>query len=146
MKPGGHVSFNSNTLKLVDRVIVLRVNTEEMQIETLLNAPVSEAIGLMVHDTGGKRTLSLGRLLKKPTVRSNLKSVKEVCFQGQIVRELENGTIEVECDGEIILPVKPVLRKLAVRLNIGLLNGNGNHLNTRQLGSQIIKSVQEIKG
>ena len=33
----GQVSFNSNTLAVVDRVIVLRINTEEMQIETLLN-------------------------------------------------------------------------------------------------------------
>lgn len=57
---------------------------------------------------------------------------------------MENGSIEVERDGEILLPVKPVLRELAIQLNVGLLNSNGNALNTRQLGSQIIKSVQEL--
>ena len=38
----------------------------------------------------------------------------------------------------------PVLRELALQLNIGLLNSNGNTLNTRQLGSQIMKSVQAL--
>jgi len=57
---------------------------------------------------------------------------------------LETGSIEIEYGGEKLLPVKPVLRELAVKLNIGLLNGAGNTLNTRQLGSQIIKSVQEL--
>jgi hypothetical protein len=39
---------------------------------------------------------------------------------------------------------KPVLRELATSLNIGLLNSNGNPYNTRQLGTQIIKCVQDI--
>src|SRR5258705_91037 len=51
MGSNGHVTFNSNSLEFVDRVIVLRVNTEEMEIETLLNMPVSEAICLMSQDT-----------------------------------------------------------------------------------------------
>ena len=33
--PGGHVSFNPKTLSNVDRVIILRVNAEEREIETL---------------------------------------------------------------------------------------------------------------
>jgi hypothetical protein len=44
-----------------------------------------------------------------------------------------------------IIPVKPVLRELAMHLNVDLLNGNGNPRTTRQLGSQIIKSVQVLK-
>ena len=98
----------------------------------------------MTQDTGGKRTISIGRLLKKPVPPRKLKSVKAVSFEGYTIRELENGTIELERGGEILLPVKPVLRELARQLNVGLLNSNGNLLNTRQLGSQIIKSVQEI--
>ncbi len=141
---GGHVTFNSNSLEFVDRIIVLRINTEEMQIETLLNVPVAVAISLMTQEGSGKRTISLGRLFKKPKLRSDIKSINEVCFQGYIIRELENGSIEVERDGVILLPVKPALRDLAIQLNIGLLNGNGNAFNTRQLGSQIIKSIQEL--
>lgn len=141
---GGHVAFNSNSLEFLDRIIVLRINTEEMQIETLLNVPVAEAINLMTQEGSGKRTISIGRLFKKPKLRSDIKSVNQVCFQGYIIRELENGSIEVERDGVIFLPVKPALRELAIQLNIGLLNGSGNAFNTRQLGSQIIKSIQEL--
>jgi hypothetical protein len=141
---GGHITFNANSLAFVDRVIVLRVNTEEMQIETLLNAPVADALSLMTPDGGGKRTLALGRLIKKPVVQRDIPSVKQVSFQGYTIRELENGSIEVERGSERLHPVKPVLRELALRLNIGLLNSNGNTLNTRQLGSQIMKSVQAL--
>lgn len=144
MGSGGHVAFNANSLAFVDRVIVLRVNTEEMQIETLLNAPVAEAINLMTPDGGGKRTLSLARLIKKPKARADIKSVKEAPFREFIIRELENGSIEAERGGKLLIPVKPALRELALQLNIGLLNSNGNPHNTRQLGSQIIKSIQEL--
>jgi hypothetical protein len=140
---GGHIAFNANSLAFVDRVIVLRVNTEEMQIETLLNAPIADAISLMTSDVGGKRTLSLGRLVKKPGARRDLTAVKVIAFQGYTIRELENGSIEVERGGARLSPVKPVLRELALQLNISLLNSNGNTLNTRQLGSQIIRHYRE---
>jgi hypothetical protein len=145
MGSSGHVAFNSNSLELVDRVIVLRVNVEEMQIETLLNAPVAEVLNLMTPVGGKSRILPLGRLVKKPTTRSDIKTIKEVFYQGNIVRELENGSIEVERDGTVLVPAKPELKELAMSLNIGLLNTNGNPLNTRQLGTQIIKSVQELE-
>ncbi|WP_404365609.1 DUF6998 domain-containing protein [Marinobacter sp.] len=140
---GGHVSFNPNSLAFVDRVLVLRINTEEMQIETLLDAPVADAVQAMSAEHGGKRNLSLGPLGRKERPRSELKTVREVDFREYTVRELENGSIEVEQDGSLFVPAKPVLRELARDLNIGLLNSNGNPLNTRQLGSQIIASLSE---
>ncbi len=141
---GGHIAFNSNTLAFVDRVIVLRINIEEDQIDTLLNAPINEVKGLMAPDVDGKLTLALSRLIKAPPTRANIQTIKEIAYQGLSIRELENGSIEVERDGEILLPVKPVLSNIATQLNIGLLNSNGNPLNTRQLGSQIIKHLQEL--
>lgn len=144
MGSSGHVSFNSNTLSLVDRVMILRINSEEMQVETLLNVPLTEAIALMAVDSSGKRTLALSKLTKKPKIKSEIKSIKEVAYQEFIVREMENGSIEAERDGEAIFPVKPVLRELAIQLNIGILNNNGNPFNTRQLGSRIIKSIAEL--
>lgn len=144
MGSGGHVAFNANSLNLVDRVIVLRVNTEEMQIETLLNVPVAEAEALMTSEGSGKRTLSLSRMIKKTVPPSQVKRVREVSYQGYVIRELETGTIEVERDGALIVPAKPVLRELAVPLSVGVLNGAGNVLTTRQLGSQIIKSVAAL--
>ena len=143
MGSGGHVNFNSNTLELVDRIIVLRVNTEEMQVETLLNATTSKTIELMGSENNGKRFLSLSKLTKTPKEKADIKSVREVEFQGYTIRELETGTIEIEQDGVLISPAKPELRKLVKVLNISLLNSNGNLLNTRQLGSQIIKTIQE---
>jgi hypothetical protein len=144
MGSGGHVAFNPNSLSLVDRVIVLRVNTEEMQIETLLNVPVAEAEALMTAEGQGKRALSLSRLIKKTVPPSDVKSVKEVSYQGYVIKELETGTIEVQKDGVLVTPAKPILRELAAALNIGILNGNGNVLTTRQLGSQLIKSVAAL--
>lgn len=145
MTASGHVAFNSNSLKLVDQVMVLRINTEEMQIEVLLNAPVSDAINLMSAENKGKRSLALSKLIKSSVKRHDVKTVNEVFFQGYIIRELETGSIEVERDGVSISPVKPVLRKLADQLHVALLNSNGNALNTRQLGSQVIKSIKELQ-
>ena len=144
MGSSGHVSFNANTLSLVDRVMVLRINSEEMQIETLLDVPLSEAIDLMATDSGGKRTIGLSKLTKKPKIKSVVKSIREVPYQDFVIREMENGSIEAERDGEMISPVKPLLRELAIALNIGILNSNGNPQNTRQLGSQIIKTIEEL--
>lgn len=143
---GGRITFNPNSLEHVDRVIVLRINTEEMQVETLLDVPVAEAITLMLPDEGGRRSIPLGRLIRKPPVRRDIKAVTEVSFQGYVIKELETGTIEVLRDGVPLTPVRPVLRELAVSLNVGLLNSNGNAFNTRQLGSQVIKSIQELSG
>jgi hypothetical protein len=120
---------------------VLRINTEEMQVETLLDAPVAEALVLMAPEGEGKSVLSLSRLVKKAKPRSELKTANEVAFKGYKIRELESGSIEVEKDGTLIAPAKPALREVALQLNISLVNANGNPLNTRQLGSQIIKSV-----
>lgn len=141
---GGHVTFNTTTLNEVHRVIVLRINTKESEIEILLNETISEAEKFMTQNVGGKRTLSLGRLIKKPVLRSEIKTVKEVSFDGYDIKELENGSIEVEKAGNLISPAKPVLRILANQLNIPIFNANGNPFNTRQLGTLIIKSILEL--
>ena len=57
----------------------------------------------------------------------------------------QRRTIEVEQAGALVVPAKPVLRALAQRLNLSLLNANGNPYNTRQLGSQVITTIQELK-
>lgn len=145
MGGSGHVAFNPKSLRQVDRVIVLRVNTEEMQVEILLDAPVAGALALMTPEGEGKRILSLSKLIKKTKPRIEIKTTSEVRFQDHVVRELESGTIEIEYNGVIVTPVLPALKELAHQLNIPLLNSNGNPFNTRQLGSQIIKSVAELQ-
>ena len=115
-----------------------------MQIETLLNVPVSQAIEIMASGKNGKRNIVLGRIGRPQPQQSNFKTVKKITFENYIIRELENGSIEIEQDDLVLLPVKPKLRELALKLNIGLLNTNGNALNTRQLGSQVIQSLLEL--
>ncbi len=141
MGGSGHVSFNPRSLLQVDRVIVLRVNTEEMQVEILLDAPVAEATALMTAEGEAKRTLSLSRLMTKSKPRSEQKSLKEVGYNAYVIRELESGTIEVEKDGAALSPVRPVLRELARQLSVPLVSVNGVELNTRQLGSNVMKSI-----
>lgn len=145
MGSSGHVSFNSNTLSQVDRVIVLRVNTEEMQVEVLLNVPVQEAIERMTPEVQGRRTISLSRLVGAFTPRAEIQIAKEVRYNDYVVRELETGTIEVQRDEVIVNPVKPILRELAVELNVPLLNSAGNPFNTRQLGSHVIRTIAHMQ-
>jgi hypothetical protein len=145
MGSSGHVSFNPNTLSHVDRVMVLRVNKEEMQVEVLLNAPVQEAIALMTPEAQGVRTISLSRLVGALAPRGEIRTAKEVRYKDYVVRELETGTIEVQRDGVSVRPVMPVLRDLAVELNVPLLNSAGNPFNTRQLGSNVIRTIAQMQ-
>lgn len=140
----GHVSFNANSLDLVDRIVVLRVNTEEMQVEILLDKSVGEAREIMILQGQGRMIIPLRRFVKRMSNTSTIKAVSEVVFKEYTIREFETGSIEVLFNRIPQTPVKPVLRELAISLNIGLLNGNGNPLNTRQLGTRIIKSVLEL--
>lgn len=141
MNTSGHISFNTNTIELVDRIIILRINTEEMQIETLLDTPVAEAKLLMNIGPTGKSTIAVSKLLSSPVLKRNLLKVKEVQWQNYKIVELENGSIEVVLNEELVSPSKPYLREIANKLGVSILNGNGNPLNTRQLGSMLIKEL-----
>lgn len=137
----GHISFNPNTLDEVDRIVVLRINTEEMQIETLLNEPKEKAKKLM-SSSKGKLSISLSKLAKTPKDRSEIPVLKTVNYNQYVITELESGTIEVLENGNIISPVKPILKELALNFNLSILNSNGNPYNTRQLGSLVIRAIQ----
>ena len=142
MSGSGHIEFNPSTLDKVDRVIILRINTEEMQIETLLNETIDKATEMMGKPaSNGKVSISLSKLLTQPKERSDIPVIRVASSTPYTVQELENGTIEVIENGEKISPAKPVLRKLAAQFNIGLLNSNGNQYNTRQLGNLLIKAI-----
>lgn len=143
MGASGQIVFNPNTLNHVDRVIILRINTDEMQIETLLNETVSKARELMSKpDSNGKVCIPLARLVKTPRSASQIKAIKMVYVEPYTISELENGSIEVKMEDNLITPAKVVLRELALKANISLLNSNGNPLNTRQLGSLVIKALE----
>jgi hypothetical protein len=140
---GFHVAFTASSLELVDRVVVLRVNTEEMQIESMLDESLANVLPLLKSEVDGKRTLYVGQK-KEVTPRAELKAIRTVTFRDYTFRELENGSIEVEKGGVAVSPVKPELRTIALLLNVSLVNSSGNPLNTRQLGTQVIKSVEAL--
>ena len=145
MTGSGHVSFNPKTLDSVDRVIILRINTDEMQIETLFNDTVDVAIGLMAPaGKDGKRNIALSKLLASSPPRTDITTVSSVEFENFSVQALETGTIHVFRDGELLGTAKPTLRNLAAKLGVDILNGNGNPYNTRQLGSLVISAIENL--
>ncbi|WKD24216.1 hypothetical protein NDQ71_03720 [Pseudoalteromonas sp. KG3] len=141
MHTSGHISFNTNTLELVDRIIILRINTDEMQVETLLDAPVEQARLLMSDAATGKSCITMTKLINPPVKPRILLNVKEAIWRNYKLIELENGTIEVFLNDELVTPSKPYLRDIAKELGVSILNSNGNPVNTRQLGSVLIKEL-----
>ena len=145
MTSGGGVNFNPNTLDQVDRIVILRINTDEMQIDTLLDDTVQSAMTLMTDPKNGKRTIALSKLLGRRPPRENIPVADTVEYENLKIEALENGTIQVFKNGEFVTPAKPLLRKVAVQLGLNLLNNNGNEYNTRQLGSIVIRAIQSSK-
>ena len=145
MNSSGHIAFNLNTLNIVDKILILRINTAEMQIETLLFDKTENVIDLMncTDDKRGKACISLSKLVTSVIPKSDVAAIKTVSKGNYIVKELENGTIEVYDKGKLVSPSKPVLRDLAEQLRISILNSNGNPYNTRQLGSLVIKTIEQ---
>lgn len=138
----GQVSFNPNTLNCVDRVIVLRINVEEMQIETLFDGSVEQAKTLMcISGSGSKYTLALSKLTKSDSIKRDIPKVKEAVWGNLTIAERENGSIEVIENGSPLVPAKPHLRQVAKALGVSILNSNGNYYNTRQLGSLLIREL-----
>jgi hypothetical protein len=137
----GHISFNPKTLDTVDRVIILKINIEEMQIEILLNSSLGEAEVLMSKETAqGKLNIPLSKFVRKTRPKEDLITLNNAEYKGTIINELETGTIEVLIDGKSVSAM-PELKRIATELNVSILNGVGNPYNTRQLGSVILKAL-----
>ena len=120
----------------------MQLISEEMQIETQLNAPLSGAREFMADaNAAGKLSLSLCNLIRPTRSSSDRKAVRVASHGNCEVRELENGAIEVDRDDHLVPSAKPELRRLAAALNLSILNGNGNPYNSRQLGSVVIQAM-----
>ncbi|MGE9266622.1 MAG: DUF6998 domain-containing protein [Verrucomicrobiales bacterium] len=140
----GHIAFSATTLNQVDRVMIFFLNTDEMQIETLIDAPLAE-INLLLSDTGGKRILPLRKLRSSPHIPTRQlaeqKVVHEAAYEAYHIKEYESGTIVVLKHGKTEPVAKPILREISKKLGLSILNSNGNPMNTRQLGARIIKEI-----
>lgn len=142
----GYVSFNPNTLEFVDRVIILRFNEEEMELEILLDKSVEESKKLMTQRSDGKLSIAMSRIYrpdKKVRNDSDIATIKSASFDNYEIRELESGSIEVYENGEKHSIMKPVLRKIAGLISVSIINSKGNPYNTRQLGTLIIQELSQ---
>jgi hypothetical protein len=138
----GHIDFNARSLSQVDRVIILKVNLEEMEIQTLFDGSTEAAAKLMSEASSGKQTISLSTLLPKRLKEKNLKSVGEVHWRTYKLSELETGSIEVFQHGAAVIPAKPMLRMIAAELGVSIVNSSGNPYNTRQLGTLVMDTIR----
>lgn len=145
-KGSGHISFNANTIDLVDRIVILQINYEEMQIDILFNESVVDSRKLMSQGGDNKSLqMPLSKILSKSSPKRSLSAVNDELFEDVIIREMESGSIELIKNGNQITPVRPELKCIAEKLGVSLLNSSGNPFNTRQLGSLIIKTLQMEK-
>ena len=70
--------------------------------------------------------------------------IETATFGPYVIQRLKNTAIEITKDGEIISSSKmKILRELAEKLDIDLLNSKGNKLNTRQSGRKVIKAINK---
>ena len=129
------------------RVIILRFNAEEMELEILLDKSIGEAKALMTATSNGKLSISMSKIYK-PNIKvrndSEIAVIKHAVYRNYEIRELESGTIEVYDNDERQSVVKPVLRDIAGEISVPVFNSNGNPFNTRQLGTLIIKILSQV--
>lgn len=141
-----HVDINRNTFDVVDRVMVLRLNTDDddISIEEIIDVPAADIIPLCRLKENAYSFPIRCRQPDKP--RSDEKVVRQGTLGDTNVLEYESGTIEVQKDGVPVPVTKPALREVAARLGVSLLNGNGNPRNTRQLGAEVIAALAALHG
>lgn len=138
-----HFNFNASTLDSVDRVIIVYVDTEKLNIEIIYDAVIEEAKKLMIPTKNGKdKVISQSKILKKSKIdKSENETIIEVKYKQFTVQKLENGSIKLFEYFEEVEIVKPVLRMIARQIGVDTTNINGNELNTRTLGSNVIKEL-----
>jgi len=139
------IAFNGNTVSSVDRVMVLRINTEEMQVEILVDAPIGRAREMLRERPGGKLTMHIAAPAPADGSTTPVAKVRSAIFRGLTVVELESGAIQVWSFGEAVTPVRPALRGLAAQLGVPVTNSRGNPYNTRQLGSLVLDRLQALE-
>lgn len=139
-----HVSFNVATFDLVDRIIVLRINVEdgEASIEELLDCAAENAVN-MFRQSAGRYVFSTAAAGRPMRSVDDLRITASASHGPHVIYQYENGTILVETEGTRVEPAKPVLRHIAGEIGVDLLNGSGNPTNTRQLGADLIRLLQD---
>ncbi len=136
------VSFLPNALEQIDRIIILGINTEEMQIEILMNKTKKDALAMLGNlNAVGKVSFNLSTLIKKPDDTSAIPVKRSAVFEEWTLQELVTGAVKVLKSGEPLEPAKPEFRRIAASMGLSIYNGNGAPLDTRRLGSMLIREI-----
>lgn len=141
-KAGGSMRFNPNTLDQVDRIMILRINTEEMEIQLLFDGSKREALEIM-RPNGDKYDFPLRRIQQVEPDREIL-ILRETKYKNYVIQEAESGSIYITKNSKHVSPVRPLVRKIASEIGVDVMNANGNFKNTRQLGAQVAKAIREM--
>lgn len=148
------VRFNKNTFDQVHRVVVLRINygddlsegenisVDDVSIEEIIDEEASKFLSLC-KEQGGKYKYSLPSKRKVVPLEQQ-KPVKQVVYGPYEVVKYESGSIQVKENGVPVRVVKPALRDIAKKIGMSIVRENGRSLPTRQLGSKIIDTINEL--
>ena len=138
-----HFRFNTNTLNKVDRIVLVYVNVEDLEIQIIYDALIDEAKQLMRDANDGRdQIISQSKILKKLSPKvGRVVIAKEITYKDYLIQKLESGTIKVSEKGVELPVVKPVLREIAKEIGVDINNGNGNLKTTRALGNDVIRQL-----
>ena len=139
-----HALFNAETLDLVDRIIVLRLNVDDdhgVSIEELLDAPVLEARPMLGPAGPNKLRFAVSRRGPRADIALTQAMTGEAVFEGITIQRYESGHIRLPRNGEVLLPAKPVLRDIAIQLGVSLEAENGRIRTTHELGSHVLRQL-----
>lgn len=78
-------------------------------------------------------------------VSDNLSVIKEVIFGEYQIQQLSNLSINISKNQVLQSVAKPILREIAIRINVDLNNLKGNEKNTRSLGSDVIQRISQME-
>lgn len=136
--------FNINTLDKVDRIVLVYVNVEDLEVQIVYDGSIAEAKGLMRDiDDSKVRTISQSKVLKKVKNKQiRVEVISEVHYKDWLIQKLESGSIRVIRNGEEQSVVKPILREIAKEIGVDINNGNGNLKTTRALGNDVIRQLE----
>ncbi|GAN69867.1 DUF6998 domain-containing protein [Acetobacter orleanensis] len=140
-----YIRFNKNTLDVVHRVIVLRLNFDgdEISIEEIEDKSASD-FWLQCRET--QDSFIYSPYQQKVLIPLNdQKQIRRASYGPYEIIEYESGTIQIEKNGIPETVTKPALRELATSLGVNLLNNMGNARNTRQLGSEVISAIETLQ-
>lgn len=147
----GHVSFRASTFHHVDRVIILRVNTDKeegVSIEELIDEPAAE-MRARCTEANGEIRYKIPKTQPVPPegeAPAGLLIVDRAEYNGYEICRYENGAIRIFVDGvEKKMNVKGFLRPIASRIGVPTDLETGLRINTQQLGLRVIRKLNAEK-